>query len=108
MAANISTDTPAMVRAQGYTQNTLDEINAVYTGMDEERSSLAANWTGEAASAFGQALQSWLDDLQVVQNQLSTILENLSTNTGIYANTAESSQQVATAFGQGLSGLSGL
>ena len=108
MVNNISTDTSAMAQAQGYVQDTLDGINTAYNDMTEEQSTLAASWTGEAASAFGNALQSWLDDLKVVQNQLASILEKLSTNTGIYANTTEGSQQMATAFAQGLSGLSAL
>jgi WXG100 family type VII secretion target len=108
MVAHTSVDIEGMKVAQGHFQNAVDQVNTAYNNMSQEQGNLAANWTGEAASSFGNALQTWLADLNVVQTQLVTILEKLSTNTGVYANTSENSTQMANAFMQGLPGLSGL
>jgi WXG100 family type VII secretion target len=76
--------------------------------MTEQQSTLQANWTGETASAFGQALEKWLEDFNIVKTQLSNMLEKLSQNTGVYANTNEGSQQMAQSFSSGMSGVTGL
>jgi WXG100 family type VII secretion target len=97
-----------MIAAQGNFQNALDQVNTAYNDMTEQQSTLAANWTGETASTFGVALAQWLDDFNVVRKELTKILETLSHNTGVYANTNEGSQQMATSFAHGLSGVAGL
>lgn len=103
-----SVDVHGMISAQSDFQNALDQVNTALNDMTEEQTTLMANWTGEAATSFGQALGTYLGDLGVVQQQLGIMLESLSTHTGIYANTHEESQQMASAFQQGLSGLQGL
>jgi WXG100 family type VII secretion target len=108
VADGTSVDVSGMVTAQGHFQNALDQCNTAYSNMSEQQSTLMANWSGEAASSFGQALTQYLDDLQTVRTQLSTMLETLSTNTGVYANTHEGSQQLAQVFATGLPGLTGI
>jgi WXG100 family type VII secretion target len=97
-----------MVAAQGNFQNALDQVNTAYSDMSEQASTLAANWAGETASKFGIALTQWLDDFGIVQQQLSTILQTLSSNTGVYANTNQGSQEMADSFANGMSGVAGL
>ena len=111
MAANpgqTSVDVGGMTAAQGSFQNALDACNTAYSDMTEQQSTLAANWTGEAASSFGQALSQYLEDLGTVRTQLSGILETLSSNTGVYANTNGQSADMANAFKTGLPGLTGI
>lgn len=108
MAGDTSVDVQGMITAQGHFQTALDQCNTAFNDMSEEQSTLAANWTGEAASAFGNALNTWLEDLNTVRSQLALITEKLSTHTGIYSNTSEGSTQMANAFLQGLPGLAGL
>ena len=103
-----SVDIQGMTQAQQDFQQALDEINSVYNAMSQERDTLAANWAGEASSAFGQALGTWLDDLFAVQQELIIMTESLSIHTGVYANATETSNEVANAFQHGLSGLDGL
>lgn len=105
---NTSVDVQGMTAAQGNFQNALDQCNTAYSNMTEQQSTLAANWTGETASAFGQALNQWLEDFNTVRTQLSRITETLSTNTGVYSNTNEQSQQMASSFASGMSGVQGL
>jgi WXG100 family type VII secretion target len=97
-----------MTGAQKNFQKALDEVNTAYNNMTEQQSALAANWTGETASTFGQALNQWLEDFNTVRTQLTKILEALSANTGVYANINEQSQQMAGSFQSGLSGVQGL
>ncbi len=108
MAGDTSVSVEGMVAAQGHFQTALDQCNTAYSSMSEQQSTLAGNWTGEAASAFGQALTNYLDDLQTVRTQLSTITEALSANTGVYSNTNEGSTQLAQSFATGLPGLNGI
>jgi WXG100 family type VII secretion target len=108
MAGETSVSVQGMVAAQGHFQNALDQTNTAYSNMTEQQSTLMANWSGEAASAFGQALTQYLEDLGTVRTQLASITETLSTNTGVYSNTNEGSTQMATAFRTGLPGLNGI
>jgi WXG100 family type VII secretion target len=108
MTTPTSVDIQGMRGAQQNFQQALDNVNTAYTNMTEQQSTLAANWTGETASTFGQALNQWLEDFSTVRTQLTRILEALSQNTGVYANTNEQSQQMAGSFQSGMSGVQGL
>jgi WXG100 family type VII secretion target len=103
-----SVSVQGMITAQGHFQNAVDTCNTAYNNMSEQQATLAANWTGEASSAFGQALNQYLEDLGNVRTQLSTMLETLSANTGVYSNTSEQSTDLANAFSTGLPGLTGI
>lgn len=105
---NTSVDIAGMTAAQPHFQTAVDNCNTAYNNMTEQQSTLAANWTGETASTFGQAMNQWLEDFNTVRTQLTHILETLSQNTGVYANTQEGSQQMAASFQSGLSGVQGL
>jgi WXG100 family type VII secretion target len=97
-----------MTLAQADFQNALDQVNTVLGDMTQEQATLAGVWTGEAASSFGQALTQYLDDLGIVRNQLALMCEKLSSHTGVYSNTHQTSLQTANGFKQGLAGLQGL
>lgn len=103
-----SVDIQGMQLAQEDFQAALDQMNSVYSAMTEEQDNLSASWSGMAASAFGQALGAWLDDLYQIRQELVVMTESLSTHTGIYSDANETSQQVVAAFQQGLGGLEGL
>lgn len=105
---NTAVDVQGMIGAQQDFQNALDQVNTAYGDMSEEQGTLAANWTGEAASTFGTALTAYLDDLGVVRSQLAAMCEKLSSHTGVYTNTHEQSNEMAGAFKGGLAGLQGL
>jgi WXG100 family type VII secretion target len=89
-----------MVAAQKNFQNTLDQVNTAYSSMQTQQESLAAIWSGDTSSAFGQALEQWLEDLGIVRKQLANILETLSHNTGVYANTNEEATNIAMQAGK--------
>jgi WXG100 family type VII secretion target len=95
-----------MIAAQGHFQTAVDQVNTAYDAMERQQEALAAAWTGETSTTFGQALIHWLDDFGVVRTQLINILETLSQNTGVYANTNEEATNIAMQAGkfQGLPG----
>jgi len=62
MAGQTSVDVQGMTAAQANFQNALDQVNTAYSNMTEQQSTLAANWTGETAATFGNALNQWLED----------------------------------------------
>ena len=104
----LSTDIQAMQNAQSIFDNALQDVNAISSSMQMQQETLAANWQGETASAFGNALTNFLGDLSKVQNALSNLMQTMSTNTGIYSNTNEESQSYQQAFAQGLDSISAL
>lgn len=97
-----------MIAAQSNFQNALDQVNTAYNDMQEQQENLSTNWSGDTASAFGQAVDQWLADFGTVQTQLANILDTLSANTGVYANTNEGSSAMAKSFADGMSGVAGL
>jgi WXG100 family type VII secretion target len=98
-----SVDITGMTAAQKTFQSAFDEVNTAYQAMESQQEALAAAWTGETSTAFGQALDHWLSDFGVVRQQLGNILGTLSQNTGVYANTNEQAnndaQQAAKLIG---------
>lgn len=101
-----SVDIAGMTAAQRNFQSAVDQVNTAYQAMETQQGALAGAWTGETSTAFGQALTRWLEDFGVVRTQLGTILETLSSNTGVYANTNEEATNTAIQAGQ-FSGLPG-
>ncbi|WP_405746019.1 WXG100 family type VII secretion target [Streptomyces sp. NBC_01525] len=90
-----SVELEGMKRAQGSFQTALDHASGSYTQMDGQIQGLRASWTGQAANIYQNAMQEWLNDFNVVNQQLGLMLEKLQENTGVYANTHEQTQQEA-------------
>jgi WXG100 family type VII secretion target len=108
VAQPTSVDIAGMTAAQQNFQSAVDEVNTAYQSMEMQQSSLAAIWTGETSTAFGQALTQWLEDFGVVRTQLQNMLETLSSNTGVYANTNEEATATAQKVASSIGGLPGL
>src|SRR5215472_3822920 len=94
----ISTDIERMQTAEPIFQTALDALNTAFSDMNTQQETLQANWQGESASTFGQALTAYVNDLGLVRNSLITLMQTMSQNTHIYVNTQENSQQVVQAF----------
>lgn len=104
----LSTDIEAMQRAQPIFDNALEEVTGILSPMTTLQDTLAANWQGETASAFGQAVEQFIADLNKMQGALTDITSKMSQNTGIVVNANADSDQIRQAFGQGLSSIQGL
>ncbi|MGQ4436911.1 MULTISPECIES: WXG100 family type VII secretion target [unclassified Streptomyces] len=98
MAGNVNTsvDTSGMRIAQGSFQTALDEVNATYTQMQSQIDTLRSNWSGDAATTFQGAMDTWLSDFGTVKQQLELMLQKLQANTGSYDTTHQATSDTAT------------
>jgi WXG100 family type VII secretion target len=104
-----SVELQGMTAAQATFQTALDDASSSYSQMDGQIEGLQASWSGDAATVYTQAMQQWLEDFNTVNQALRTMLEKLSANTNVYANTHENTQQIASQVAQTISsGASGL
>jgi len=95
-----SVELQGMTAAQSTFQTALDDATSSYSQMDGQIEGLQASWSGDAANVYTQAMQQWLEDFNTVNQALRTMLEKLSSNTNVYANTHENTQQVANQVAQ--------
>ncbi|MFD7677881.1 MULTISPECIES: WXG100 family type VII secretion target [unclassified Streptomyces] len=98
MAGNTeaSVDIAGMKLAQGSFQTAVDEANGSYTQMESQIDALRASWTGDAASTYQGAMDTWLQDFATVRSQLTLMLEKLQANTGDYTVTHQSTTDTAS------------
>ena len=101
---NTAVDLAGMKAAQGTFQTALDETSQTYSQMTGQIEGLLSAWTGQAATIYNGAMQKWLEDFNVVNVNLRLMLEKLQSNTGVYANTHEDTQQQANQVQQLISG----
>lgn len=90
-----SVDLTGMKKAQTAFQDALDHTSRTYANVDGQVEALRASWTGQAATIYGSAMDKWLEDFNVVNNSLRTMLEKLAANTGVNANTHSDTEQQA-------------
>jgi WXG100 family type VII secretion target len=100
----ISTDVTGMAQAQQVMQEIYGELNSAVQMLGEQQATLASNWSGEAQTAFGQALENYMNDFNKINSALVGMLETMSQNTNIYVNTNDTSTSLATTFMNSTSG----
>jgi WXG100 family type VII secretion target len=86
------------VAAQASFQTAIDTAQSLFNSMTEQQTTLAANWTGETASAFGNAVEAWLNDFQTVNTALQGFLTTMNQTTGVYLTTQDANQQAASSI----------
>lgn len=101
----VSTDVMGMAQAQNVMQEIYGELNSAMQALQEQQSTLAANWSGEAQTSFGQALGNFIEDFNKINGALVGMMEALAQNTHIYVNTNDTSTQMAQAFTNNTSGM---
>ncbi|MEU9133299.1 WXG100 family type VII secretion target [Kitasatospora sp. NPDC048540] len=97
-----------MTAAQGTFQNAVDSATSSYAQIEGQVEALHGSWQGEAATIYGQAMQEWLADFRSLNQALTKMLETLSANTHVYANTHQDTSQVAHQVAAQVSAGSGL
>ncbi|MBC3841044.1 WXG100 family type VII secretion target [Streptacidiphilus sp. 4-A2] len=100
MAQLTSVELQGMTAAQGTFQTALDDASSSYSQVEGQIEALQASWSGEAATVYSQAMTQWLEDFRTVNQALATMLEKLSQNTNVYANTHADTEQVARQVAQ--------
>lgn len=108
MATVTTVDVQGMVQAQSDFQSAVDKTATAYSAVSENQATLAAVWTGEAASTFGLALTQYLEDLAAVRQELDGMLGTLEANTGEYHRAHSTTSEAASSFRAQVSPLSGL
>ena len=101
----VATDVMGMAQAQNVMQEIYGELNSAMQNLSEQQATLAANWSGEAQTAFGPALDNFIADFGKINSALVGMMEALSQNTHIYVNTNDTSTAMAQAFTNNTSGM---
>jgi WXG100 family type VII secretion target len=102
-------DIQGMLAALPNFETALGDISTAYNGMSEQAQILEGNWTGDAAQSFIPALNQWLENCNVVKQQLQVVYEKLEANTGHYEQVHSETVDAATAVRQAMAaGLPGM
>lgn len=101
-------DIAGMRAAQPHFESALSETSQVYNNMSEQAVTLESSWTGDASRSFINALNQWLENCNIVKQQLQHVTDQLAANTGSYqnvhANTSDAASSLNSAIGAGLPG----
>lgn len=100
-------DISGMLAAQPAFENALAETTRTLSSMEDQRATLEASWTGDASTAFINAFNSWLENYNVVKQQLQLVTEKLEANTGNYQRVHSATQDDAHSWAQAVNGLPG-
>lgn len=103
MADLTSVSTEGMLSAQGSFQTALDDVNSTYAQMQSQIDTLRSSWSGDAASTFQGAMDTWLSDFGTVKQQLDLMLQKLQANTGSYDTTHRNTSDAATQLHKNMS-----
>ncbi|MET9530446.1 MULTISPECIES: WXG100 family type VII secretion target [unclassified Streptomyces] len=101
-------DIAGMRAAQPHFENAVSETTQAYNNMHDQSITLESGWKGDAAVSFSNALNQWLENCNIVRQQLQNVTDKLAANTGSYQNVHSSTHDEATslnsAIGAGLPG----
>ena len=67
--------TDDMKQAAGSFAEAIESANARLRGVNSEMAMLQASWRGDAAVRFGQAMNDWEQEYDVILSRLSRLLE---------------------------------
>lgn len=98
MAGETSVSVEGMIRASNTFEGARDTAIRSYMAMHEQVSALASNWSGDASSVYGNALQSWLGNFRTVITALENMQASLDSNASLYAQTHQITQEEAAAL----------
>jgi WXG100 family type VII secretion target len=102
MALTTNVDIQGMVAAQSAFQSAVDDTSRTRTQMESQITSLVASWSGDAATAYLGAMTEWMSEYDRVCQALKSMLDTLSSNTGLYAGVHENTQSQAAAVAKSM------
>ncbi|CAM5608286.1 WXG100 family type VII secretion target [Streptomyces griseorubiginosus] len=89
-------------------ESALAETGNEYASLEAQFETLGANWTGEAAQGFLEAMRQWLENFQAVRSKLQIIYETFEADTGnyqaVHGNTVDEASALKNAIAGGLPG----
>lgn len=98
MAGETSVSVEGMIKASNTFEAARDTAIRSYSAMYEQVSTLAANWSGDASSTYGKALESWLANFRTVITALENMQSSLDSNASMYAQTHDITQEEAASL----------
>ncbi|MBY8886055.1 WXG100 family type VII secretion target [Streptomyces sp. PTM05] len=96
-------DIAGMKAAQPHFETALSETSRVYSSMQDQAQTLEASWTGDSAQTFVGALNQWLENCNVVKQQLQVVTQKLEANTGNYQRVHTDASDQSSALRQAVS-----
>ncbi|MFG2828507.1 WXG100 family type VII secretion target [Streptomyces sp. NPDC048434] len=103
-------DIEGMKRALPAFETALSETTRVHNNMQAQAGTLGGTWTGDSAQIFVRALNAWLENCNVVRQELQKVTEKLEAATGnyghVHANASDASSALQQAVAGGLPGFS--
>jgi WXG100 family type VII secretion target len=102
-------DVAGMLAAQPHFETAVSATSSSYSAMQDQADTLAASWKGDASAAFITALNDWLEQCNIVKQQLQSVLDKLQANTHqydqVHGNTVDSATAIKQAIAAGLPGM---
>lgn len=95
MADMTQVDLAGLRSAINVFSNGVANFDTQYKAMSQTQANIASQWTGEASTAFGQAVQNWLTDFYKVIQVLNGMENALTQNTNLLDQTNQATIQRA-------------
>ncbi len=96
-------DIAGMQAAQPHFETALSETARVYNSMSDQAQVLEGSWTGDSARTFISALNQWLENCNIVKQQLQVVTDKLEANTGNYQRVHTEASDQSTILQQAMS-----
>lgn len=104
-ASPVSTTTEGMKQAGSHFEHAITSANNHLQQINSEMATLQASWRGDASVKFGQAMNDWEQQFDIIIKKLAQMLQVMGTNATVYTNTEEQALSTAGAWTGGLSGI---
>ena len=85
--------------------NRATEFNGYLRTVNTDMATLQASWTGQASTAFDQAMDNWESSFQSIINQLLHIMDVMGANTSSYRSAEDDASNIAQSFSSALPGV---
>jgi WXG100 family type VII secretion target len=102
---NVSVTTPGMKAACGNFETASSTATGQMQRVNSEMVTLQASWTGDASIKFGQAMNDWERQFDIIIRELNHMIEVMGGNANAYSANEETAVNTASAWAGGLSGM---
>ncbi|WP_433261129.1 WXG100 family type VII secretion target [Actinosynnema sp. CS-041913] len=102
---NVSVATTGMKQAASLFEAASSSATRQMQSVNENQASLMASWTGDASAKFGQAMNDWERQFQIIIQELNHMIETMGGNATVYSQNEENATSIAGQWAGGLSDL---
>lgn len=100
---NVQVTTPGMQQAVSHFENASSEATKQMQSVNENQAALMATWTGDASVKFGQAMNDWEHQFQIIIKELNHMIEKMGSNAQVYSQNEQHATGIAGQWAGGLS-----